>query len=446
MRPERIRIPRGESAELVALGLTTENCDLLVKQLAETRDPLLAAYRRQALRDLGVALSSEYVPLGFIAPARVAALHPAVKEDQIVWARGPVRLDLAGGWSDTPPYTNRYGGRVVNVSVDLNGQPPIQVFVRRLREPAIRFTSVDLGISQTVGTRAELLAFHDPGTSFALPRAALVLLGLADQHHANRALRETLEGIGCGIDISLLCAVPKGSGLGTSSILGGVILAGLHRFFGIAVPLDDLFMQVLALEQMMTTGGGWQDQVGGLRGGVKDTTTRPGLRSRPVVRQLDPFLFEHHGCTERMTLFYTGFTRLAKNILQEVVDGVNRAVPAYLFTHDCLKALAGEACDAFAFRNLDRLATVIHSSLRQNSLVHRSTLNADINAMIERTRGLFQGMKLLGAGGGGFALFISKDRRQADDLRDVLRSQFENDRARLVDFTLDKKGLEVTVS
>jgi galactokinase/mevalonate kinase-like predicted kinase len=55
-------------------------------------------------------------------------------------------------------------------------------------------------------------------------------------------------------------------------------------------------------------------------------------------------------------------------------------------------------------------------------------------------------MKLLGAGGGGFALFISKDRRQADDLRDVLRSQFEDDRARLVDFTLDKKGLEVTVS
>jgi hypothetical protein len=52
-----------------------------------------------------------------------------VLRDQIVWARSPVRLDLAGGWSDTPPYCIMNGGRVMNLAVELNGQPPIQVYI-----------------------------------------------------------------------------------------------------------------------------------------------------------------------------------------------------------------------------------------------------------------------------------------------------------------------------
>src|ERR1051326_545294 len=66
-----------------------------------------------------------------------------VLDDQIVWGRSPVRLDLAGGWTDTPPYCLEYGGAVVNVAVLLNGQPPIQVFVRPLSEPVFSLRSID---------------------------------------------------------------------------------------------------------------------------------------------------------------------------------------------------------------------------------------------------------------------------------------------------------------
>ena len=55
-------------------------------------------------------------------------------------------------------------------------------------------------------------------------------------------------------------------------------------------------------------------------------------------------------------------------------------------------------------------------------------------------------MKLLGAGGGGFGLFVSPDTRAAEKLRSILVQRFENERARLVDFSLNKTGLEVTVS
>ena len=79
-------------------------------------------------------------------------------------------------------------------------------------------------------------------------------------------------------------------------------------------------------------------------------------------------------------------------------------------------------------------------------LIHQSTTNEEIEAVIQSTSPFFSGMKLLGAGGGGFALFFSPDAKQARLLRSLLAERFENERARLVDFSLNKRGLEVTVS
>lgn len=53
-----------------------------------------------------------------------------VYSDQIVWGRSPVRIDVAGGWTDTPPYSLFAGGNVVNLAIELNGQPPLQVYVK----------------------------------------------------------------------------------------------------------------------------------------------------------------------------------------------------------------------------------------------------------------------------------------------------------------------------
>ena len=75
---------------------------------------------------------------------------PAVPEntlrsDEIVWGRAPARLDLAGGWTDTPPFSLEFGGCVLNASVLLNGQPPVQAFARVMEEPLIRIRSIDRG-------------------------------------------------------------------------------------------------------------------------------------------------------------------------------------------------------------------------------------------------------------------------------------------------------------
>jgi galactokinase/mevalonate kinase-like predicted kinase len=422
-----------------------------LERIAErTDDPLVAIYRRHLLASLGCGPRSDSIrelDIDYLSDTRAVSLPArAIKSDQIVWARSPVRLDLAGGWTDTPPYTLREGGAVLNVAVDLNGQPPIQVFCRPLEEPVIRIHSIDTGLSETAGSFADLENYAAAGSAFSLPKAALCLVGLSPAASRAASLTEQLARIGCGIEITLLGAVPKGSGLGTSSILAGTILAALHRFFGLAREPEQLFREVLQMEQMLTTGGGWQDQIGGLVGGVKLIETQAGLRPRPLIYQLDPFLFEDPESSSCFTLFYTGMTRLAKNILQEVVDGCNGMEPAYLFTIRELKAMARQGREAISLRSLPRLAKVLELSWRSNRLIHSSTSNKEIQAMLDDLQGLYLGMKLLGAGGGGFALFVSASPAQAASLRQRLREKHENDRARIVEMSLNRQGLRVSVS
>jgi galactokinase/mevalonate kinase-like predicted kinase len=431
--------------------LFTESDSALLRRMHENADDdLLRIYRHKLLQRITPgaprADTISSLKVSFVTePAGARRLSRGVKHDQIVWGRAPVRIDLAGGWTDTPPFTLREGGEVVNVAVNLNDQPPIQVFCRPTEEKRVRVSSIDLGTRETIESFEALQDYNNPSSPFALPKAALCLLGLTRESRRAGSLQEALAAVGCGIEISLLSAVPKGSGLGTSSVLGATILAALQRFFGLPVDMSELFRQVLEMEQMLTTGGGWQDQIGGAAGGVKYIVSMPGIRPDPVIYQLDPFLFQDPRHAARFTLFYTGITRLAKNILQEVVDRANGMEPSYLFTLRNLKKLARRAREAVSLRDGGELGLVLKASWEANKRIHESTSNEEVEDFLSRVSGLYTGMKLLGAGGGGFAVFLSESEAQADRLRSVLAG-LENDRARMVDMSLNTSGLQVSVS
>lgn len=84
--------------------------------------------------------------------------HPIlnVYSDQIVWGRSPVRIDVAGGWTDTPPYSLYSGGSVVNLAIELNGQPPLQVYVKPCKEYQITLRSIDMGAMEVIRNYEEL--------------------------------------------------------------------------------------------------------------------------------------------------------------------------------------------------------------------------------------------------------------------------------------------------
>ncbi len=408
---------------------------------------LEAGRRRAAFAAAGYARLRESV----IASIGLEKPRPrlALKDDQIVWARSPLRFDLAGGWTDTPPYCFEFGGCVLNVAVLLNGQPPIQAFVRPIPQLKFRLRSIDLGSTEDIGSFAGLASFRDAHSGFSLPKAALALAGFLPGFipgRPPRSLRELLRRFGGGLEISLLSAVPKGSGLGTSSILGATLLGALNRACGLGWDHVDLYQRVLSIEQLLTTGGGWQDQAGALFGGVKLIQTEPGLAQRPSVRYLPENLLGEAYANQTLLLYYTGVTRLAKGILKEIVHDMFLARSSTLRTLGLIRANAQHLHRALQEGDQASLDRCIARSWDLNKRLDPGTTTPQIERIIRLAGGDLAACKLLGAGGGGYMLLCAGSPEGGRRIRARLEEHPLNARARFIDFKVSGRAVEVTVS
>lgn len=370
----------------------------------------------------------------------------SLRRDETIWGRAPARIDLGGGWSDTPPYTLENGGDVINTAINLNGQPPIHCYCRLLREPVIRLNSIDGGLHIELHELAELLDYRRPGDPFSLTKAALVISGFSpERDYWPRAvsLSEMLQIFGGGIEITTLVSIPQGSGLGTSSILGAVILGVINRLIGSSIGQQELFHEVLRLEQALTTGGGWQDQVGGCIGGTKITTTRPGMFPNPKFRYVPSDVIDPKINGGRTLLYYTGLTRLAKNLVEEIVGGyLNREhaiVAALREEHPAARAVA----DAMSHKDMARFGATISSAWALQERLSKAVTNPAIQSVLNRVQPFVYGVKIAGAGSGGFMLIVAKTPQDADRVRELLNREPLNDCSRFFDFEVNNVGLEI---
>jgi fucokinase len=263
--------------------------------------------------------------------------------------------------------------------------------------------------------------------------------------------------VGASIEVETWSLLPHGSGLGGSSILSATVLAALARLLGRQYALSSLTHLVLKVEQMLSTGGGWQDQVGGMYPGVKASACAAGLpvavsvlplavtgAVRPVALPayphqlqqqqqqlvgagslapgadaaaassdgvplpLDPalsaFLDAH------LVLVYTGRTRLAKNLLQRVLrqwavreGGVTQRVAD-------LRATAVALSAALAERDPAALGAAVSAYWEQKKGMAPLAEPPEVTALIHLLRegGLIHGCSLTGAGGGGFMVLVCR--------------------------------------
>ncbi len=412
---------------------------------------LLAWLNRGPERDRLVQRAHVQLQRGVITSEQFAKSQPrlALKEDQIVWGRSPVRLDLAGGWTDTPPYCLERGGSVVNLAVLLNGQPPIQVFVRPLADPVISLRSIDLGSAEVISSYAGLTSYRDPRSGFSLPKAALAMAGFHPDFAAGKpapTLANRLRRFGGGLEISLLSAVPKGSGLGTSSILAATILGALNRACALGWDEVSLYNRVLGVEQLLTTGGGWQDQAGALFRGIKLIETSPGPAQTPSVRYLPQHLFGSANANRTMLLYYTGITRLAKGILKEIVHDMFLGRCDTLQTLGLVRSNAQSLFNAVQQSDPAMLHRCIGRSWELNKRLDPGTTTPAIEQILARCGNDLAAAKLLGAGGGGYMLLCAANPESGERIRANLEKRPPNPRARFIDFEIADSGLEVTVS
>ena len=372
----------------------------------------------------------------------------SVYRDQIVWGRSPVRIDIAGGWTDTPPYCLMEGGSVVNLAIELNGQQPLQTYVKPCADPHIVLRSIDLGAHEVIESYDQLAEYNKVGSPFSIPKAALALAGFLPQFCGDRyaSLQEQLRQFGSGIELTMLSAIPAGSGLGTSSILAATVLGAVSDFCGLSWDKAEIGRRTLLLEQLLTTGGGWQDQFGGLLSGVKLLETPRGLIQQPLVRYLPSRLFTQSEYRACHLLYYTGITRTAKQILTQIVRRM------FLNQHDELQLLREmkqhahamyEAIQRDQFAEMGRL---IRCTWQQNQQLDSGTNPPEVARLTRLIDDFCLGYKLPGAGGGGYLYMVAKDPEAAARIRQTLNEHQLNANARFVDMTLSETGLQVSRS
>ena len=369
----------------------------------------------------------------------------SVADDQIVWGRSPVRIDIAGGWTDTPPYCLMEGGNVINLAIELNGQPPLQTYVKPSKELRIVLRSIDLGAVEVVETTEQLMDFMHVGSPFSIPKAALVLAGFGNNSSLS-TLNSQLKAFGSGIELTLLSAIPAGSGLGTSSILASTVLGALNDFCGLGWDKSEIGRRTLMLEQMLTTGGGWQDQFGGVLGGVKLLQTGRGFDQTPQVRWLPNDLWtqpEYRACH---LLYYTGITRTAKQILAEIVRRMFLNHGGELRLLREMKEHTMEMYEAIQQNDFLRTGQLMRKTWQQNQLLDSGTNPKAVAALTSLIDDLCLGYKLPGAGGGGYLYMIAKDPEAAARIKQILNSQQMNKNARFVEMTLSTTGLQISRS
>ena len=372
----------------------------------------------------------------------------AVYADQIVWGRSPVRIDLAGGWTDTPPFSVMEGGNVVNIAIELNGQPPLQAYVKPSDNYNIILRSIDLGAAEIITSYEELRDFRKVGSPFSIPKAALALAGFLPEFcmDAYASLEEQLRAFGKGIEVTLLSAVPAGSGLGTSSILAATVLGALNDFCGLNWDRQAIGNRTLILEQMLTTGGGWQDQYGGVLQGVKLLQTTPGWKQEPAVKWMPDYIFRNEEYAKCHLLYYTGITRTAKGILAEIVKGMFLNSEKHLRILDAMKGHALEMYDAIIRNDFEGMGRLVRKTWQQNMALDSGTNPEAVRRMTAMIDDLCLGYKLPGAGGGGYLYMVAKDQEAAARIRRILNENRMNDKARFVDMRLSDRGLEVSRS
>jgi galactokinase/mevalonate kinase-like predicted kinase len=396
-----------------------------------------AELRRRALAAVGETLEAEIV-----APRTPP--RAAIRPDETVWTSAPARVDLAGGWSDTPPICQERGGAVVNLAIDLDHRPPVHAIAKLSDEPVIAIHSVDLGLQRIIRRSDELFDHRDPRDWTALAKAALRIAGIAPPS-PRVSLRRWLERFGGGLSLAMLAAVPKGSGLGTSSILGATLLACLDRVVGgdggRGGGERDLVARTSLLEQMIATRGGWQDQLGGLEAGLKICRSEPGLEQRPTVESIPLAPSFERELSERTVLCYTGRRRMARDILERVVDRYLARDEGVLAIVDALKDNAERLRDAAIAGDMDRFAHEVNRYWRLKVTLDPLATTPEIEAMAGRFRSALSAWLLPGAGAGGFLFMIARSRAHAERIRSRFRADPPNALARPVAWGIARHGL-----
>jgi len=378
-----------------------------------------------------------------------------------VVVEAPARIDIAGGWTDTPPICYEHGGAVTTLAVQVDGCRPIGAKARHLadcfeirletraegKSPAADGDQGGGGGTSSMVTVCRCLADFDdhdsPNAPAALLKTCVLCAGVVVLGADALPLEDQLRPLGGGLHLVSWSRLPQGSGMGTSSILAAVVMKALLVALGREIDDKSLIHAVLKVEQMLTTGGGWQDQVGGIIGGAKIARSAAALPLHVEPEELPMTPEFAKEIASRLVLVFTGRPRLAKYLLQNVIRQWFGRMPEICSTLRGLVTNAEAAAEAIKEADLSKLGACIDTYWAQKRLMAPGCEPATITALRERLAPGLLGMTLAGAGGGGFAVLLTREPQALEWVRTTLKGCPGADEISFHAASIDFTGLTV---
>jgi D-glycero-alpha-D-manno-heptose-7-phosphate kinase len=289
----------------------------------------------------------------------------------------PLRIGLLGGGTDLPGYYIEHGGRVLNCAIDKY----VYVIVKERFDDEIYVNY----------SRKEIVSRVED-IEHELVREAMLMTGVTT-----------------GVEITTLADIPStGSGLGSSSAVTVGLLHALLAYQGRQVSAEELAELACTIEiDRCGKPIGKQDQYIAAFGGVRDIRFGPG--ELVVAEDLCLLAPERLALQQQITMFYTGITRSANAILAEQ----NANIEATLSQLDLLRSLAGFAAERLRSGDVDAIGPAVREGWEAKRKLASGVSNEQIDQAITRALDAgATGVKLTGAGGGGFLLVICPMERQ----------------------------------
>jgi len=294
-------------------------------------------------------------------------------------ARAPLRVSLAGGGTDLPGYASRYGGAVIGFAIDR--------YVAVTVHPQMLLKGVRVSVEDTVEHVTSASELANP-----FVRAAL--------HNASR-LTGPLPA-GGALQVTSLSDVPSGTGLGGS---GAFLVALLHALLYSQQPVAaELAERASSVEQVdLGRPVGKQDHYFAALGGLR--VLHIGRDQRVDVESLTVHPAFGEYVRDRLLLFYTGVRRCAAAALHQQEKGSKVGNPTTLRMLREIHSLVPAMVDAVTLGRVDEIGALLgrHWDIKQN--LSPARLDSQVQQMINVALSSgAEGVKLVGAGGGGFLL------------------------------------------
>jgi D-glycero-alpha-D-manno-heptose-7-phosphate kinase len=328
-------------------------------------------------------------------------------------ARVPLRLGLAGGGTDLSPYCDRFGGAVLNTTIDRYAY----AFIAPSPDGMLHFVAPDLGVTE-----------HFPPQLAALADAKLLL-------HAGVVRRMALlyaGGVVAPLTVTSYVEAPAGSGLGSSSALVVALVEAFRAFHNAPLGLYDVAHLAFEIERIdLDLAGGKQDQYAATFGGINFIEFQAG--DRVIVNPLRVTPDVALELETSMVICFTGVSRRSETIIIEQQRGIGAPTGTTLDSLHQLKSDALDMKDALLRGQIPRMAEILNRSwvAKQRTAAGISTGLIEQLHAIAFAHGAIGG-KVSGAGGGGFMMFIVPPDRRVQVIRALTEAGADADGVRFV--------------